>query len=262
MSEETQDWREGLPEKFAGAESPEEALGAVLKSYTELERSRSEQPASTGGDGGDTGGVTPAAPAPRMEIPETPPAPELSDDAGVADVLASKGMDPGEFLNRYETDGRLRDSDYEMAKKEFGWTRAMTNEFMDAQVTKRGAMTAEAAKIAGGQEQLQNLLNSAPTYVTDPEELAMYRVMVQDPRQYKAAIRILKQMHSEHAGANGSRPIVEGGGAGAPQSTAGFDNYKDYQEAFAKARSAVAAGKEPDAALMARLQNTPQEVKW
>lgn len=117
----------------------------------------------------------------------------------------------------------------------------------------QAAMRAEAAEIVGGEDVLEMLLKTAPSFVpkNEFEDLAE---RLKNPKWFRGAARDLKQFHADSVGAGKSKPIV---GGGEPSGSGGAKNSAEYHRLV----RAAAAG---DEAARRKVDATPRATiqKW
>src|SRR5690606_21001126 len=86
--------------------------------------------------------------------------------------------------------------------------QALGNDIKRTQQQMRG----EAAQMVGGEEQLENMLETAEEYVPE-DEIDDIRERLKSPKRFKGAMRDLMEHYNRHVGSEGSQPRVSDGQA-------------------------------------------------
>lgn len=147
--------------------------------------------------------------------------PAVADDVDTAAVLAKAGLKAEDVSKQWTETGSLSDEQYAAIQATLpGVSKAMINSYMASQQVagqamqqQQQAIRADAIQIAGGEQQLNNLLATARTFVPK-DELDGLNAMLADPKQYKIALRVIMEHHRQSVGAGKSRPLVQGDARG------------------------------------------------
>lgn len=186
-------------------------------------------------------GVTPAAKPAALAIPDA------GDDADVEAVLKRAGVDGATLADQWKTGGKLADDAYAKLKAA-GYPKPVVNAFMEARAAQAAAgqivstqIVAEAAKLAGGEQQLDTLLKFGATLGAD--RVTDLNRRLGDPKLWKGAVAEITSEYQTAAGAGTVQPLINGS---APSPTgAGFTTLKEFQDASDRVRrgNATAADK-------------------
>lgn len=252
------EWHKYVPEKFRAA-TPEETLAKLGPSYSELEKFKgtakpAEQPKTDA-----------AKSAEGVKIPDAPAltTPEIPDDAGVDTILKAAGLDIKDTTAAYIKDGKLTDDQYAALRKSNSLlTKTVVNEFLSAQranaalaQVQSAQFQSQAAALAGGEQKLQLLLQSAAGMDKDKKAELNARLAKND----LGAIKELMVDFGMSNGTAGSRPLVSASGA-APGSASGFATATEMHTAMQEAKKKFGSW-DKDPSFMARYNNTPQAVR-
>lgn len=197
----------------------------------------------------------------KLEIPDQPEA--TPDDVDVAGILQKASLTSEDITQQWTENGKLTDDQYAAIKKAVpGVTNAMINQFIEYQsaahqlqaTTAQQAVT-KAAEIAGGEQQLNNMLQWASD-LPAPQKTDLNR-RLQDPQLYQGAMLELKGLYEMQ---NGKSGMVSGGTSTASPSTAGFSTPTEMRNAMAESAKKFGSF-DKDAALVQRLQNTPPHIR-
>lgn len=189
-----------LPQKFKTGED-------LAKSYAELEKKL--------GAGGKTETTSaPTSPAP-LSIPdtETTSMGDLPDDAGVEALVEKAGFKPEELAAAWQAKGELTPDMYAGFKK-IGIPKGIVNDFIKTQAaTAQAAVNAaktQAESIAGGPQQLKNLLAWGAQGGLTKEEIVSINADLANPATTVAAVERLMGKHTRAVGSGRSAPLVSG----------------------------------------------------
>lgn len=240
-----------MPEKFKGKSAED-----IAKSYLELEKkigsasAKKEEPKVEAKVDDKLSIDKPTKPVETTKVEEIP------DDADVPTILSKVGVTAESIVEEYTKNGKLTEEQY-AAFKAKGFSKAVVNTFIEGSKAKAELVTqgvasvkAEAAKIAGGEEQLQTLRTWAANNI-DAERLKRLNAQVEaDHRFYPEMVRIIE---SEYRAKNG---ISDGEfvGGGSQQST--VSTPKNIKEFNALSRRAA----EGDAAARRIIMSTPDST--
>ena len=170
-AKETPQKPEGVPEKFLNKDGSVN-VEALAKSYTELEKSKSQ---------GDT---KPPASDAKLEIkPEE-----------ASKIVTEAGLDYQALSTKIAEKGQLDDGDYE-ALKGMGIPRELVDEHIALQKGRAEAARAESVEYIGGEEATTELLQWAAKSLS-PDEVSAYNDMLAGP-QWKAAVDTLKVLKGQ-----------------------------------------------------------------
>jgi len=176
----------------------------------------------------------------------------------VDQLVEHSGNNAEELAVNWAENGRLTDEQYENFRK-IGIGKDVVESFLRGQeAVARGnnyeieQSVASAAKLAGGQDQLQNLFNWANNHYGEAE-LERLDGMVKDPRQIQAAVKEMMFDWKSKSGQGFTSELVNG--QAMPNTASGFTSVAEFVEAMGKAR---ANGFDP--AFKRRLANTPKHI--
>lgn len=187
-----------VPEKFWDAENGTVKYDELLRSYRELERSRS-QPQEE----------------PDADLPE--------DEEGAAEALEQRGLDFDKFADSFQRNGALTEDDYaDLA--DAGIPRELVDMFIEGQVAKMETFRGEMFNLVGGEETYQSMAQWASQTLSQAE-LNAYNQAVDSGDEGLARIAI-QGLHARYAAENGSDPKLLGGA----QSAATGSTYRSTQE--------------------------------
>ena len=226
---------DGLPDKFWDGEKGEVRVDAMAKSYTELEKTLGSR-----GKDDDKQGLT---------IPK-------GQDLPVETVLQNAGLNPDELATQYTTSGTLTDAQYAALRAQ-GYGRPMVDAYLKAQSAAAQAqtqaqtqITAQAQEMAGGEAQLQTLLQWAAGGLSAAEVESM-EARLNSPQLWQGAMTELLARHSAAVGAGKAQPLITG------DTSAGGTGPLTKEE-FGKLQRAAAAG---DATAISRMKGiTPGQL--
>jgi hypothetical protein len=182
----------------------------------------------------------------------------INEEADVTKILSKAGLDQVELEKSWIEKGDFTEAQYEAILKARptltkGDVKLIAQGMAAQAVIKNQTVQAaimEAENVVGGKDQLQNLLASAATFVTDKAELADFNRRLSDPKLTAGAVRDLAARHAAEVGAGRSTPIVRGSspaGPVVPKSSAEFT-------------AIVKRAAQGDANARAILMATPQSV--
>ena len=185
---------------------------------------------------------------------------QVDPEAGVQQILESAGIDATEITANYMADGKLTDEQYTSLQK-LGFSKAMTNDYLESQkaVAQNGvyaqqAMEREAAKLAGGKEQLDGLLRWASQNM-DEGRIKDLDSRLAQPNTYQSALKELMFDYQMAKGTAGNRQEILAGQA-MPNVSRGFDS---VNEMLAAIRTTQEQGY-MDESFKRRMANTPQSI--
>lgn len=164
-----------------------------------------------------------------------------ADDMDVEAVLQSAGLKNDDVVKQWLDHGKLTDDQYAKLQAALpGVSRKMIDGHMKVQQLAlahvhqtQANIKAEAAKIAGGEQQLQNLLAGARRFVP-ADEVDELNQMLANPRQYKMALKIIKQHHLAYVGADKSQTTIDADGGSTPDAPLKRGS-KEYYDAIKRA---------------------------
>jgi hypothetical protein len=173
-----------VPEKFWDAKTGQVNTEALLKSYTELEKTR--------------------APSPKQA--QTEQAPVEQGEAEKA--LESAGLDFNTFADSYAQNGALTDADYTQLENA-GIPRSMVDAFIEGQKALVDSTRNEVLSAIGGEENFEAMSAWASQNLS-PSELQAYNNAVDsgDPGYMSLAVQGLYSRYQQHAG---NEPTLVGG---------------------------------------------------
>lgn len=206
------------------------------------------------------GSIKPAAkpdgkPTEPLKIATEAPA---EADQDVPAILTKAGLNQADLETTWQEKGDLTPEQYDAIRKArpsltkgdikliaqgMAATAIVRNQSVEASI-------AESQKVVGGKEQLDNLLASAKSFVTDAAELADFNRRLSDPKLAVGAVRDLAARHAAEVGAGRSQPLLRGGtpaGPAIPKSSAEFTKLVDRAS-------------RGDAAALAVINATPQST--
>jgi hypothetical protein len=163
---------EHVPEKFWNAEKGEVNVDALLKSYGELEKTRStttETPKPT----------DPAAP---------PKIPENTDEAA-KQAVENAGLDWGKLETKLAETGSLEDSDIEALVKG-GVPKSIVDNYLTLIKNESARQTEQAHAHVGGEEKMTEMLGWAAKNLS-AAEIAQYNKMLATRDGWKPALDVI-----------------------------------------------------------------------
>lgn len=170
-----------------------------------------------------------------VSIKNAPAAAGLDDDADLAQILESVGLDPKDLAEQWARDGKLSDDAYAKFKSK-GLSKVVVNGLIAGQLAaaqlqqqQSQAIRSNAQKLAGGEQQLANLLAFGKSL--PPQRIADLDQRLADPAKYEGAIKELLYEHAQAVGAGNAKPLIEGSGgvgdlAGKPASLDEFNKIR------------------------------------
>lgn len=204
---------EGVPAKFwkNGAVDTE----ALLKSYTELEKSKSKPKDEAEADGEVKEEVKTEG---EVVTEAEKAAKEAADKSGLNLDDLSKSF--------WENDG-LTDDQYAALEKG-GYKRELVDDFIEGQRALVATQKQQAYDAAGGSETSYKEMITWAGDNLDEEEIKAYDVAVAS-KNYKHALGAVKGLYARYTVANGQEPTLITGGAGRGDT----DGYNSVQEMMA-----------------------------
>lgn len=173
-------------------------------------------------------------------------------------LLTHAGVTGGDLATNWQEHGELTEDQYSALSK-VGLGKQVVNTFLQGQQAMAQNNHYEvqqsveaAAKIAGGQEQLQNLTEWASNHY-DEAALARFQSMLNDPSQIAAAVKEMSFDWKNVSGQGFTSQLVNG--QAMPNTSAGFESVHEFVEAMGQARKNGF-----DAAFQRRLANTSQHI--
>lgn len=194
---------------------------AAYKAFARMRTQKGDaKPDDTGGDKkpDDTTDDDDRKPDDVLAIGDIP-----ADDMDVEAVLQSAGLKNDDVVKQWLDHGKLTDDQYAKLQAALpGVSRKMIDGHMKVQQLAlahvhhtQANIKAEAAKIAGGEQQLQNLLAGARRFVP-ADEVDGLNEMLGDPSKYKIALRVIKEHHRAYVGAGKSQQTIDSDGGSTP----------------------------------------------
>lgn len=124
-----------------------------------------------------------------LEIPEPQP---LAEDANLDDFVRSAGLDPAEIGQHFQQHGDISDEQYDQLKKHYpgipkGVFKQTIAALQIAGQQQRAAIRTNAVAIAGGEDQLEALLDFAGTHYDQATRSALTK-QLNDPQTYENAL--------------------------------------------------------------------------
>lgn len=247
------DWKgPAIPEKFHKP-TIADTLAEVTKSYGSLEQMVAKGRTQDTPKPGDP----PAAPKAGDGVPQIDTTAPTQEPATLNEFVTSIGLDPQEIGKTFAEKGELTTEQYaKFAAK--GMPRAVVDTTLTAVQTvfksEIAAGKAEAAKVAGGEDNFNALIANARTFVPPGEIARLNKMLATGKASEMAAVaRELVYFHSEHTRSGKSKPII--GGTPAPTTGSGYTKRSEWATASAKAGQARERGA-PDLEIEAKLRAT------
>jgi len=208
-----------VPEKFWDAEKGTVNVDALLKSYTELEKTKS---------GPKDEETT------KVEIEQQPEQPEQTEQSDEQKLVEKAGLNWEELGSKISEKGTLDDTDFAALEKQ-GIPRSVAEEYIAGVKARRDAAVSEAINYIGGKEATTELMTWA-SKTLPKQEIDAYNRMLNGP-DWKVAVDTLKtKMGATRKNATESELEVGGGG---PGSVTGYraksEMMKDMQDPRYKA---------------------------
>ena len=191
---------EQVPEKFWNAEKGEVNVDALLKSYGELERTRS---------------TTTEPPKPDPAAP--PKIPENADDAA-KQAVENAGLDWGKLETKLTETGTLEESDFEALVKG-GVPKSIIDNYLELVKDASQRQTELAHQHVGGEEKMNELLGWAAKNLS-PTEIATYNKMLATRDGWKPALDVISAKMAA-ASKTAGEPTLHGG-TGGSSATGGY----------------------------------------
>jgi hypothetical protein len=174
-------------------------------------------------------------------------------------LLQRAGLKNEEIITNWSTEGKLTDAQYGKFQA-IGFNRTVVDAFLAGQqaIAAGGQREQETIKMrayemAGGAEQLQNLLNWAGNnYQSDKVDDLNQRLA--SARGFEGALKELLFDYKQAVGAGFTRPMASG--SVMPNTASGFASVSELVKAMSDARKAGHF----DEALKRRIANTPQHI--
>lgn len=185
-------------------------------------------------------------------------APDTSE-LSVDQIVERAGLNGGDLVTNWQTDGKLSDAQYESFAKT-GISKNMIDSYLHGQtaIAQNGSyaqekIQSEAAELAGGQKEFANLMNWATeNYPQDKQE--SLNVLLEDPAQWRTAVKEMMWDWKMESGRGFTQPLIQG--QSMPNTSSGFETVGELLGAMAQIRR---SGK-PDESFKRRLSNTSQQI--
>lgn len=181
---------EGVPDKFWNAETGQVNVDALLKSYTELEKTR--------------GAPKEESKTEPLKIDETPAEGEKTAEEAVQNA----GLDWESLKTKVNATGTIEETDFAALEKA-GIPREIVQDYIGLAKAKQEAETEKAIAYAGGQEKVTELLGWAAKNLSDSEKQT-YNAMLASPN-WMTAIDVLNAKVAASKKTAGE-PTLESGG--------------------------------------------------
>ncbi len=176
----------------------------------------------------------------------------------VETLLQHAGVTGGDLATNWQEHGTLTDDQYSALRK-VGLGKDVVDTFLSGQqaVAKNNTYEVQqavegAASLAGGQQQLSNLVEWASGHY-DETQLTRFQGMLDNPSQINAAVKEMMFDWKNTSGQGFTSQLVNG--QSMPNTASGFESVHEFVEAMGKARKNGF-----DAAFQRRLANTPQHI--
>lgn len=223
-----------IPQKFV-RDSWAETMAEIAKGHGSLEKmisGRDEKPKDDPPDDN-----TPAEPPAATDDPLGIPKPPEDDGFDPADLIGKAGLDESTLYEQWKEKGDLTPAQFAAIQKADpsmtpSRVRAIAKGLVaeaDLASQQQTAMKSEAAKIAGGAEQLDQLLSSASEFVP-ADEIEDLDQRLRSPKHFKGAMRDLVAFHRDAVGAGKTNPIAMGDPAPAGPQIRTRDEYFDLRK--------------------------------
>lgn len=213
---------ESIPEKFWDAEKGEVRMDALLKSYQELERARTQKPEQK-----------------QETKPEGKPdegKPQEGDEAAQA-AVKNAGLDWDALGDKILTEGNIGEDDFAALEKA-GIPANVAQEYIEGVKAAKELSEIRAFQYAGngdiskGQEKVAAVLKWAGENLSE-SEIASYNTMLADPQGWKAALDTLAFKASQ---GGGLAPNLVTDGVTPAGSTAAFSSEAEMTKAMSDPR--------------------------
>lgn len=200
---------ENVPEKFWDAETGAIRTAALLQSYAELERARSQ-------------------PKPTAQTP-APGSTQVPDQATAADAVANAGLDWDTISNKVSQTGALEEADYQALEK-----AGVPKHIVDGYIHNTKIATAlarqKSAEVVGGEKVLDAILAKAAQTLS-PSERDGFNKLLAGENTHRDALMTLK---NRFAPSDGEPESQLNGNQGSPGSAVGFSSAFEQNEAVNK----------------------------
>lgn len=210
---------EGVPEKFWDAEKGQINTEALLKSYSELERTREQKPEEKTEENSEQG--TQVAKIESVEHAQ--------------ELAKSKGIDFNALEQEYLANGDLSADTYK-ALADKGIPNETVKAFIEGQKASAQVQRAELLKDVGGEDGYQEIVSWAKDSLSKDEIAAYNRAIATNDKGIMQMA--IAQLHSRYRAANGTPPKSQiGGKTSGPSSAAEpFASREQYVDAIKDAR--------------------------
>lgn len=184
-----------IPEKFWDAEKGEVRLDALVKSYSELEKSRATKGTPEKAEG--TGGADKAAP-------------EVTDADTAQAVVAEAGLDYEAMSAEFLELGTLSEETYKTLE-----AKGIPQPMVDAYIAGQQALAAQwdntGYEVAGGKEAFQQMATWAATALTAQEAKALNEAFSGKDTNVDKMKLAVAGLRAKYEAANGKAPSLLGG---------------------------------------------------
>lgn len=245
------------PRKYAGKY---DSVEAMEQGYKELE-SKLGQPAPAAPATPPAPADPPAAPAVDPTALSLAPLPAVAEAQNIEDIMQRAGVTSEDVAAEWQQNGRLSEDQYNKFQN-LGFPKIAVDEVIRGQVAQAEVArigmeqsVSAAQQLAGGEDQLKNLLAYGATALT-PDQQVSINTRLQDPRQVESVVRELRDMHRDSVGASETRQHG-GGEAPASASGAGCQSAQEFGELI---RQIESQGFQPTPEQRAKMANTPAEI--
>ena len=174
-------------------------------------------------------------------------------------ILGRAGLKNEDIVTNWSAEGKLNDQQYAKFAA-IGYSRSVVDTFLHGQqiASQEGGreqqeMMLDAYEMAGGKEQLHNLLTWAQTQY-QPEKIDEINNRLGTRSGYQGAMKELLFDYRQAIGAGFTRPMASG--QAMPNVSSGFTSVKELVTAMREARESGRF----DEVLKRRLANTPQNI--
>jgi len=228
-----------IPESLSKFKNEEGTLdyAKLGKSYVELEKAFTKK------------NQTPEPDPNALTIPDEVP---LGDEDGIEQIIERAGFTREDLAKQIvENEGKLTDDQY--AKfKEMGWGRRVVDQVIGQQVQTEQAAFAKAeeamsavhdkaVEMAGGEQQLRNLLLWGKTSLTEAEQ-AKYDADVANPATAAQAFEWLFLKHKAAVAGGSAESLLKGDGSSTGPATA-YSTQAEFMEGSQLAKTSPEARK-------------------
>ena len=224
------------PEKLAGKY---ESVQELISAYEEAQRKITELS--------------------QQQLPQQS-VPEMQAERDIKGVLDATGLDMAQIRASWDSLGSLTPEQYD-AFRTVGYSKDVVDTFITGQYAVAGQqaniqvqMKDNAISMAGGEDQLNNVMEWAKNHYNEPQSESL-NGRLSDPRTYESAIKELLYDFRAEVGSSNSRPLA---GVEAVAPPPGVDGYKTVQEVLAVFAQLRETGITEE--IKARLAKTPQQL--